>query len=75
MGLNKKVRVFAAYQIGIGPNAKMVGDESKNKFEVTFSVTSKMIREIEEILAKRHSGEIEQGEVVVVHHFQLMSGF
>ena len=43
MSHEEKVRVFAAYQIGIGPKAKMVGDESKNKFKVTLSTGSNML--------------------------------
>ncbi len=75
MSHEEKVRVFAAYQIGIGPKAKMIGDESKNKFEVTLSTGSNMLREIEEILYKRHAEEIAKipGCIIVIHHFQLIT--
>ena len=69
----KKVRVFAAYQIGTGIDAKMVGDESKNRFEVMLSATSAMSREIEEVLAERHAEETKKGLMIIIHHFQLIS--
>lgn len=69
----RKVRVFAAYQVGTGPDAKMVGDESKNRFEVTLAPTSKMLLEIEQQLEERHAEEVARGLVPIVHHFQLIS--
>ena len=70
---NKKVSVFAAYQIGSGLYAKMVGDESKNKFDVTPGPMSEMAREIESILALRHKDEIVNGLIIIIHHVQLIS--
>ena len=72
---NSKARVFAAYQVGLGVNAKMVGDESKNKFDVTPGHTSDMVREIEGVLMKRHADEVREGSVIIVHHVQLISSF
>ncbi|MCK9344668.1 MAG: hypothetical protein M0P64_00900 [Candidatus Pacebacteria bacterium] len=69
----KKVNVFAAYMLGTGPDAKMVGDESKNRFKVTLAPTSKMLQEIEQQLAERHAEEVAKGLVPIVHHFQLIS--
>lgn len=71
----KKVRVFAVYQIGAGIYAKMVGDESKNKFDVTPGCMSDMVREIESILALRHKDEVAKGLVIFVHHVQLIGSF
>lgn len=71
---NRKVKVFAAYQIGVGSNAKMIGDESKNIFDVSFGLMSEMICEVERILYERHMKELEVGPVlIVVHHCQLIS--
>lgn len=70
----KKVRVFAAYQICIGNDTKMIGDEALNKFEVTYATTSEMIREVEVVLAERHKEDVEKrGAVIIIHHFQLIS--
>lgn len=70
----RKVKVFASYQLGTGPDAKMVGDESKNRFEVTFSpYSSKIMLEIEQQLEERHAEEVAKGLIPLVHHFQLIS--
>jgi len=70
----RKVKVFASYQLGTGPDAKMVGDESKNRFEVTFSpYSSKIMLEIEQQLEERHAEEVAKGLAPLVHHFQLIS--
>lgn len=73
MGAKVKVRVFAAYQLGIGMDAKIVGDESKNTFDVTFGHSSDMIRQIEEVLNRRHADDVKMGLVPIVHHFQIIS--
>lgn len=70
----RKVRVFAAYQIGTGIHAKMAGDEEMNKFDVTPGVMSEMVREVEGVLAFRHSCEVKKGLVIIVHHVQLIGG-
>lgn len=68
----RKVRVFAAYQLGVGPDAKMIGDGNKNRFNVTFAETSHMIKEIEAILKNRHAKDVNEGRIPIIHHFQLI---
>ena len=69
----RKVTVSAAYQLGIGPDAKMFGGESDNKFEVTLGLTSAMMLEIERILTARHAEAVARGLIPIVHHYQLIS--
>lgn len=72
MKKEKLEHVFAAYQIGTGVNAKMIGDEASNKFDVCLAETSEMLGEIEVILKKRHADKVKEGLPIIIHHFQLL---
>ncbi|MFA5997235.1 MAG: hypothetical protein WC791_01975 [Candidatus Paceibacterota bacterium] len=69
----KKVRVFAAYQLGTGPDAKMIGGESENRFEVTLGATSAMMLEIEAVLSARHAEAVAKGLIPLIHRYELIS--